>query len=40
MARRDFTVNALALRLADGALLDPFGGVQDIARRGCVRSRP
>ena len=27
MARRDFTVNALALRLADGALLDPFGGV-------------
>ena len=33
MARRDFTVNALALRLADGALLDPFGGVQDIARR-------
>ena len=26
MARRDFTVNAMARRLADGALLDPFGG--------------
>lgn len=33
MARRDFTVNAMARRLADGSLLDPFGGLGDLARR-------
>ncbi len=33
MARRDFTVNAMALRLADGTLVDPFGGLGDLARR-------
>ena len=33
MARRDFTVNAMALRLADGALVDPFGGLGDLGRR-------
>jgi putative nucleotidyltransferase with HDIG domain len=33
MARRDFTVNAMAIRLADGVLVDPFGGLADLARR-------
>ncbi len=33
MARRDFTVNAMARRLADGQLVDPFGGLADLARR-------
>ena len=33
MARRDFTVNAMAIRLADGSLTDPFGGLGDLARR-------
>jgi tRNA nucleotidyltransferase (CCA-adding enzyme) len=36
LRRRDFTINAMALRLdpeAFGALLDPFGGAADIAAR-------
>jgi tRNA nucleotidyltransferase (CCA-adding enzyme) len=33
MARRDFTVNAVARRLADGAIVDPFGGRDDVERR-------
>ena len=33
MARRDFTINAMARRLEDGSLVDPFGGVDDLARR-------
>ncbi len=33
MARRDFTVNAMARRLSDGSLLDPFDGQGDVARR-------
>jgi tRNA nucleotidyltransferase (CCA-adding enzyme) len=33
MGRRDFTVNAMARRLETGELIDPFGGVRDIARR-------
>ncbi len=33
MGRRDFTVNAMALRLETGQLIDPFGGVRDLARR-------
>lgn len=37
LARRDFTIHALALRLEpgndEGALLDPFGGEADLARR-------
>ncbi|MGZ8686832.1 MAG: CCA tRNA nucleotidyltransferase [Gaiellaceae bacterium] len=33
MARRDFTVNAMGRRLADGVLVDPFGGLGDLARR-------
>jgi tRNA nucleotidyltransferase/poly(A) polymerase len=31
LARRDFTVNAMAVSLDDGALLDPFGGQRDLA---------
>lgn len=33
MARRDFTVNAMARRLETGELVDPFGGVEDLERR-------
>lgn len=33
MGRRDFTVNAMARRLETGELVDPFGGVRDLARR-------
>jgi tRNA nucleotidyltransferase (CCA-adding enzyme) len=33
LARRDFTVNAMARRLADGALVDPFKGRRDLERR-------
>ncbi|MHB8641304.1 MAG: CCA tRNA nucleotidyltransferase [Gaiellaceae bacterium] len=33
MARRDFTVNAIARRLADGALIDPFDGAEDLEHR-------
>ncbi len=31
LSRRDFTVNAMALRLPDVGLIDPFGGVADLA---------
>jgi tRNA nucleotidyltransferase (CCA-adding enzyme) len=33
MARRDFTINAMARRLEDGTLVDPFGGVDDLDRK-------
>ncbi len=33
LARRDFTVNALARRLSDGALIDPFNGWRDLEGR-------
>ena len=33
MARRDFTINAVARRLSTGELVDPFGGLADIAAR-------
>jgi len=33
MARRDFTVNAIARRLDSGELVDPFGGQEDLAAR-------
>src|SRR5213083_1946578 len=37
MARRDFTVNAIARRLATGELVDPFGGADDL-KRGVLRT--
>ncbi len=33
LSRRDFTVNAMALRLPTLELVDPFGGLQDLAQR-------
>jgi tRNA nucleotidyltransferase (CCA-adding enzyme) len=33
LARRDFTINAMARRLADGTLVDPFGGREDLRNR-------
>jgi tRNA nucleotidyltransferase (CCA-adding enzyme) len=33
LARRDFTVNAIARRLADAELVDPFGGQEDLQNR-------
>lgn len=36
LARRDFTVNAIALRWPDSRVVDPFGGVRDL-RRGVIR---
>lgn len=33
LARRDFTVNAIAVDATTGALIDPFGGVRDLAAR-------
>ncbi|HKO56659.1 MAG TPA: hypothetical protein VJ276_12340 [Thermoanaerobaculia bacterium] len=33
LARRDFTINAMAVDLVTGALLDPFDGRGDLARR-------
>jgi tRNA nucleotidyltransferase/poly(A) polymerase len=33
LARRDFTVNAMALAVNTGRLLDPYGGLEDLARR-------
>ncbi len=40
LARRDFTINALALALDDGALLDPHGGLVDLAGRRLRAVRP
>jgi tRNA nucleotidyltransferase/poly(A) polymerase len=37
LARRDFTVNAMARRLGDGTLVDPFGGRRDL-ERGVLRT--
>jgi poly(A) polymerase len=33
LSRRDFTVNAMALRLPDPALVDPYGGAADLAAK-------
>jgi poly(A) polymerase len=47
LARRDFSINAMALELASGTLLDPHGGQRDLERRqlrflhaGSVRDDP
>jgi tRNA nucleotidyltransferase/poly(A) polymerase len=41
LRRRDFTVNALALPLPSGPVIDPFGGLADTAARRlrCVRAQ-
>ena len=33
LSRRDFTVNALAIELPGGSLIDPYGGQEDLQRR-------
>jgi poly(A) polymerase len=33
LARRDFTVNAMAIRLPEGEFVDPHGGVRDLAAK-------
>jgi tRNA nucleotidyltransferase/poly(A) polymerase len=33
LARRDFTVNAIACALPEGVVIDPFGGIEDLAAR-------
>jgi putative nucleotidyltransferase with HDIG domain len=33
LSRRDFTMNAMALELPGGRLVDPFGGAEDIRRK-------
>jgi poly(A) polymerase len=33
LSRRDFTINAMAVRLPSGAFVDPYGGVRDLASR-------
>jgi tRNA nucleotidyltransferase (CCA-adding enzyme) len=33
LGRRDFTINAIAVDLEDGSVLDPFGGLRDLAGR-------
>jgi poly(A) polymerase len=33
LSRRDFTINAMAVRLPDGAFVDPFGGVRHLASK-------
>ena len=33
LSRRDFTINAMALRLPDPELVDPFGGAADLAAK-------
>lgn len=33
LARRDFTMNAIAVNLADGSIVDPFGGQKDIRKK-------
>jgi tRNA nucleotidyltransferase (CCA-adding enzyme) len=40
MARRDFTVNAIARRLETGDVVDPFGGAADLKQRVLRTVRP
>ncbi|MBW3577266.1 MAG: CCA tRNA nucleotidyltransferase [Actinobacteria bacterium] len=37
LSRRDFTINAMAVRVPDFAFLDPYGGLRDL-RAGVVRT--
>ena len=37
LARRDFTMNAIAASLEDGSVVDPYGGQQDI-KKGLIRT--
>ena len=37
LARRDFTINSMAVRIPGGTLLDPFGGQQDL-KAGIIRT--
>jgi len=37
LARRDFTINAVAIDCTSGEVVDPFGGVEDL-RRGILRT--
>ncbi len=37
LARRDFTINAMALSLPGGEFVDPYGGLQDLAN-GLIRT--
>ncbi len=37
LARRDFTMNAMAASLEDGTLVDPYGGQEDI-KKGLIRT--
>lgn len=36
LSRRDFTLNAMAIRLSDGALIDPFDGLGALERRQLI----
>ncbi len=36
LSRRDFTINAMALNPSTGELVDPFGGISDLAQRDIV----
>jgi len=40
LRRRDFRCNSMALRLADGALVDPFGGGKDVRARKIRLTNP
>jgi poly(A) polymerase len=33
LSRRDFTINAMAVRVPEGEFVDPFGGVRDLAAK-------
>ena len=33
LSRRDFTINAMAVRLPDGQFVDPFEGVKDLGAK-------
>ncbi len=39
LRRRDFTINSMAIEVPSGKLIDPFGGVQDLARKRLATPR-